>query len=164
MKIRTLLVAVAAMISLSLFAGCASTTPKPLTPQKIAAIACPQLNLVHSQFVAFNAALEANPATAVTGAKASASLAAVQPIIAAVCNGAAAAPSVDISSIQALIQTGLPTLGALAGSLPLPPAQEAQVQAALVLAETAAGVVGVVEQQIKAAQAVPASASSSSKS
>jgi hypothetical protein len=92
------------------------------------------------------------------GAKASEQLAVVHAIVTKVCNGAAAAPLVDASSIQALIQTGLPALGYLAGSLPLTPAQQAQVQAALVVAETAAGVVGVVEQQIKAAQAVPTSA------
>ena len=90
-----------------------------------------------------------------------AQLDAVHPIVAAVCNGAQAAPAVDLSSIQALISTGLPALGHLAGSLPLPPAQQAQVQAALVVAETAAGVVGVVEQQIKAAQ--PAGAASAGK-
>jgi hypothetical protein len=71
------------------------------------------------------------------------------------------APTVDVSNIQALISTGLPALAHLTGSLPLPPAQQAQVQAALVVAETAAGVAGVVEQQIKAAQATPAAASSS---
>lgn len=81
----------------------------------------------------------------------------------AVCNGASAAPTVDVSSIQALVTTGLPALGHLAGTLPLPAAQQAEVQAALVVAETAAGVAGVVEQQIKAAQSAPASAASSGK-
>jgi len=163
MKLRSLLVAAAAMVSLVLISGCAGNAPKPLSPQQIAAIACPQLNLVHTQLVAFNAALEADPATAATGKQAQAQLDAIHPIVAAVCNGASAAPAVDLSSIQALISTGLPALGHLAGSLPLPPAQQAEVQAALVVAETAAGVAGVVEQQIKAAQAVPASAASTAK-
>lgn len=150
--------AVAAAIALiGLCAGC-GIKPQPLTPQQIATIACPQLDLVHTQLTALNTALEADPATAAVGAKASEQLAVVHAIVTKVCNGAAAAPLVDASSIQALIQTGLPALGYLAGSLPLTPAQQAQVQAALVVAETAAGVVGVVEQQIKAAQAVPTSA------
>jgi len=159
MKRMSLLVALAAMVSLALIAGC-GVKPQQLNPQQIAAIACPQLNLVHTQLTALNTALEADPATAGTGAQAQIQLAAIHPIVTAVCNGAAASPAVDLSSIQALISTGLPALAHLAGSLPLPAAQQAQVQAALVVAETAAGVVGVVEQQIKAAQAAPASAAS----
>lgn len=163
MKRMSLLVALAAMVSLALIAGCATSGAKPLTPQQIATIACPQLNLVHAQLVAFNAALEADPATAATSKQAQVQLDAIHPIVTAVCNGAAAAPTVDASSIQTLVQTGLPALAHLAGSLPLTPAQQAQVQAALVVAETAAGVVGVVEQQIKSAQAAPAPAASTGK-
>jgi len=147
---------------------CASLTgcgikPQPLTPKQIATIACPQLDLVHSQFVVLNAALEADPATAALGHKADAQLAIAHAVVTKVCNGASAAPAVDTSSIQALIQTGLPALAYLAGSLPIPPVQQTQVQAALVLVETAAGVVGVVEAQVKAAQAAPASAASTDK-
>lgn len=163
MKRISMLVALAAMVSLALMAGCAGNAAKQLSPQQIAAIACPQLNLVHTQLVALNAALEADPSTAATGKQAQAQLDAIHPIVTAVCNGAAAAPAVDVSNIQALVQTGLPALAHLAGSLPLTPAQQAQVQAALVVAETAAGVVGVVEQQIKAAQAAPAPAASAAK-
>ena len=107
--------------------------------------------------------LKADPATAATGKQAQAQLDAVHPIVAAVCSGASAAPAVDASSIQALVSTGLPALAHLAGSLPLPAAQQAEVQAALVVAETAAGVVGVVEQQINAAKSAPASTASSAK-
>ena len=166
MNIRHALLALAALATFALGAiltGCAGNAPKPLTPQQIAAIACPQLNLVHTQLVALNAALEADPATAAVGKQAQIQLAAIHPIVTAVCNGAAAAPSVDVSNIQALVQTGLPALAHLAGSLPLTPAQQAQVQAALVVAETAAGVVGVVEQQIKAAQTAPSGAASTAK-
>lgn len=138
--------------------GC-GVKPQPLTPQQIASVACPQLDLVHNQFAVLNAALEADPATAAVGAKASAQLAVAHAVVTKVCNGAAAAPAVDASSIQALVQTGLPALGYLAGILPLTPAQQAQVQAALVVAETAAGVAGVIEQQIKAAHAAPAATS-----
>lgn len=156
MKLARTLVTVLAVALIGLCAGCTPNV-KPLTPAQIASIACPQLNLVHTQLVALNAALEADPGTAAIGAKAVAQLAAIQPIVTAVCSGAAAAPAVDTSSIQALIQTGLPALGYLAGSLPIPPAQQAQIQAALVVAETAFGVVGIVEQQIKAGQAAHAS-------
>ena len=162
MKFARILVMAMAVALIGLCAGC-GVKPQPLNPQQIAAIACPQLNLVHMQLVAFNAALEADPATAAIGKQAQAQIDAVHPIVAAVCNGAQAAPAVDLSSIQALISTGLPALGHLAGTLPLPPAQQAQVQAALVVVETAAGVVGVVEQQFKAAQAAPASAASVAK-
>lgn len=162
MKFARILVMAMAVALIGLCAGC-GVKPQPLNPQQIAAIACPQLNLVHTQLVAFNAALEADPATAAIGKQAQAQIDAVHPIVAAVCNGAQAAPAVDLSSIQALISTGLPALGHLAGTLPLPPAQQAQVQAALVVVETAAGVVGVVEQQFRAAQAAPASAASVAK-
>lgn len=160
MKLKTLIVALVAAC-FAMLAGCAGNQPKPLTPQQIAAIACQQLNLVHTQLTALNTALEADPKTAATGQQAQAQLDAIHPIVTSVCNGAAGAPTVDASSIQSLVQTGLPALAHLAGSLPLTPAQQAQVQAALVVAETAAGVVGVVEQQIKAAQ--PASAASAAK-
>jgi hypothetical protein len=144
---------VAAIVLLvGLCAGC-GVKLQPLTPQQIATIACPQLDLVDTQLAALNAALEADPATAAIGAKADAQLAIAHAVVTKVCNGAAAAPVVDASSIQALIQTGLPALGYLAGSLPLPPPQQAKIQAALVVAETAAGVAGVIEQQVKAAQA-----------
>lgn len=151
MKFSRSIVVALAIALVGLCAGC-GVKPQPLTPQQIATIACPQLDLVHTQLTVLNAGLEADPATAAMGAKAAAQLAIVHAVVTKVCNGAAAAPAVDASSIQALVQTGLPALGYLAGALPLPPPQHAQVQAALTVAETAAGVVGVVEQQIKAAQ------------
>lgn len=162
MKFARILVMAMAVALIGLCAGC-GVKPQPLTPQQIATIACPQLDLVHTQLAALNAALEADPATAVLGHKADAQLAIAHAVVTKVCNGASAAPAVDASSIQSLVQTGLPALAYLVGSLPIPPAQQAQVQAALVLAETAAGVVGVVEAQVKAAQAGPASASSVAK-
>lgn len=157
MKRMSLLVALAAMVSLALLSGC-GVKPQPINPAQVASIACPQLNLVHTQLVALNTALEADPATAAVGKQAQAQLDAIHPIVTAVCNGAQAAPAVSLASLQALITTGLPALGHLASTLPLPPAQQAQVQAALVVAETAVGIVGVVKQQIQAAQ--PAAAAS----
>lgn len=163
MNIRHALLVLAALATFAVGAiltGC-GVKPQPINPAQVAAMACPQLNLVHSQLVALNAALEADPATAAVGKQAQAQLDAVHPIVAAVCNGAAAAPAVSLASLQALVTTGLPALGHLASTLPLPPAQQAQVQAALVVAETAVGIVGVVQQQVQAAQ--PASAASAGK-
>lgn len=157
MKLRTLMVAFAATILLALSA-CTPTAVKPLTPQQIAAVACPQLNLAHNQLVVLNAALSADPATAAIGAKAAASLATIHPIVTAVCNGAAASPTVSLASVQALIQTGLPALAQIAGSIPMAPVQQAQIQAALVVVETAAGVVGVLQQQLAPAAPAPAAA------
>jgi hypothetical protein len=156
MKRISLLVAVAAMVSFAL-SGCASNAPKPLSPAQVAAIACPQINLAVSQLTAFNAVLDADPATAAFGAKANVDIAKAQPVIAAVC---AAGATVTATNLQALASQALPALGTVVGSLPLPAPQEAQIQGALVLAETAFGLVGVVEQQIKAAQSAPASAAS----
>jgi hypothetical protein len=153
MKIKTMIVAlVAAMI----LAACATTSPQPLSPAQIASVACPQINLAVTQLTAFNTVAEANPATKAFASKANADLAKLQPTIAAVC---AAGATVTATNVQALAQQALPALGTIVGSLPLPAAQQAQVQGALVLAETAMGLVGVVEQQIQTAKAAPASAS-----
>jgi predicted small lipoprotein YifL len=151
MKIKTMIVALAAAM---LLAACATTGPQPLTPAQIAAIACPQINLAVTQLTAFNAVAAADPATKAFATKANADLIVAQPTIAAVC---AAGATVTATNLQALAQQALPALGTVVGSLPLPPAQQAQVQGALVLAETAMGLAGVVEQQIQAAKAaVPA--------
>lgn len=149
MKIKTMIVALAAAVFL---AACATTGPQPLSPAQVAAIACPQINLAVSQLTAFNTVLIADPATAKFGAKANADLAVAQPAITAVC---AAGATVTATNLQALAQQALPALGTVVGSLPLPPTQQAQVQGALVLAETAMGLAGVVEQQIQAAKAAP---------
>src|SRR5690348_18156661 len=121
--LATLAVALFACVA----AGCASNQPQSVSPTQIATIACPQLNLVHTQLVALNTALEADPKTAELSKKGAAQLAAIQPVVAGVCNRAGAAPTVDFTTIQTLVKTGFPALAALAASLPLPPAQEAQV-------------------------------------
>ena len=66
MKLARILVMVMAVALIGLCAGC-GVKPQPLTPQQIATIACPQLDLVHTQLAALNAALEADPATADPG-------------------------------------------------------------------------------------------------
>lgn len=148
-SIRSLVVAV--VVALAVFvSACSSSAVKPLSPAQIAAVACPQINLVVAQLTAFNTVAEANPATKAFAAKANADLATLQPTVAAVC---AAGATVTATNVQALAQQALPALGTIVGTLPLPAAQQAQVQGALVLAETAMGLVGVVEQQIQAAKA-----------
>lgn len=150
MKSKMLATLAVALFACLTVAGCASNQPQAVSPQQIATIACPQLNLVHTQLVALNTALQADPKTADLGKKGAAQLAAIHPIVAAVCNGAAAAPKVDFSNIQALAQTGFPALAALAASLPLTPQQQAGIQAALAVAETATGVVSALQQQAPA--------------
>jgi hypothetical protein len=156
MKFKSLAIASAMALMVCVFglSGCTTGTVQAVQPAQIAAVACPQLALVHNQLVALNAALVADPKTAAVGAKATAQLAAIQPIVDGVCNGAAAAPKVDFTTIQSLVQTGFPALATLAASLPLTATQQAQIQAALAVAETAAGVVNALQQ---AAQPAPAS-------
>lgn len=157
MKMKSLATLAVALFVCALgLAGCVSNQVQPIPPAQIAAVACPQLNLVHTQLVALNTALEASPSTADIGKKAAAQLAAVQPVVAAVCNGAAAVPTVNFANIQTLAQTGFPALGAIAASLPLTPTQQAQIQAALAVAETAAGVVSALQQQAQPAPATSA--------
>lgn len=159
MKLKSFAVALCVAFVV-LLVGCTSNAPKPLSPAQVAAIACPQINLAVVQLKAFNTVLAVNPATAAFGTKANADLAAVQPAVDAVC---AVGATVTATNLGALVQQALPALGTIVGQLPLPAPQEAQIQGALVLAETAAGLVGVVEQQIKAAQAVPEPAASIAK-
>jgi len=156
MKTQTLIAALVVACMLVL-AGCATDGAKQLSPAQIAAIACPQVNLVNSQLTVINTAMLASPATAPFAKKASAELIAIQPTVAAVC---AAGATVTATNLQALAQQALPALGTVVGSLPITPAQQAQAQAALVVAETALGLAGVVEQQIQAAKADPAAPTS----
>lgn len=155
MKIKTLIVAFCAAM---LLAACATTGPQPLSPAQIAAIACPQINLAVTQLTAINTIMLASPSTAAFGAKANKDLAVAQPTIAAVC---AAGSTVTATNLQALAQQALPALATVVGTLPLPVAEQAKVQAALAVAQTALGLAGVVQQQIDAAKAaqLPAPAS-----
>lgn len=153
MKSKMLATLAVALFACLAVAGCASNQPQSVSPTQIATIACPQLNLVHTQLVALNTALQADPKTADLGKKGAAQLAAIHPLVAGVCNGAAAAPKVDFSSIQALAQTGFPALAALAASLPLTPQQQAGIQAALAVAETATGVVAALQRPAPATSA-----------
>ncbi|MFZ0872165.1 MAG: hypothetical protein WAM90_15750 [Rhodanobacter sp.] len=151
MKTKTMIVAfVAAM----LIAACATTAPQSLSPAQVISIACPPIQAAITQFEAIDATLPGVPAAV----KAEADLQKLQPVVTAAC---ASGATVSTASVQAFAQSVLPVLGQIAGSLPLPPAQLAQVQAGLVAAEIAVGAAGVVEQQIQAAKtaavATPAS-------
>ena len=164
---RLMMVALLGMLTVVGVIGCATAPgaqPQPPTAAQVKAYAdaaCPSLDMIHTQLVAFNTSLEATPSTAKFGTNANAQLAVIDPLVKRVCNGSLAAATVDLSSVQALVTTGLPALGTLVGTLPLPPAQAAQVQAGLVLAETAAGLVRMVQANA-AANTVPAPASSTS--
>jgi hypothetical protein len=149
MKFKTLAAMLVALTVCAL-SGCTTGNVQAIQPAQIAAVACPQLNLVHTQLVALNTALEADPKTAAVGAKAAVQLAAIQPIVNGVCNGAAGVATVNFANIQSLVQTGFPALATLVASLPIPAAQQAEIQAALAVAETAAGVVSTLQQQIQA--------------
>lgn len=153
MKRLSLLVAVAAMVSLALMTGC-GVKPQPLNPVQIASVTCPQINLLHDQFAALNNTLSANPSTASAGNAAAAVLAKVDPIAKAVCNGVAANPAVNLANLQSLISAGLPALGNLAKVLPMTPQQQAAVQGGLTVSETLVALVNALQAQS------PASASS----
>ena|SRR5690348_11539513 len=148
--------AVALIVCAFGLAGCVSNQPESIPPGQILAIACPPVQAAIVQFEALDATLPNVPAAV----KAKAALEQIQPTVTAAC---AAGTTVSIANVQAFAQTVLPALGQVAGSLPLPPAQLAQVQAGLVAAEIAVGAIGVVQAQIQAAQkakAAPAPATS----
>lgn len=149
MKFKTL-AAMLVALSVCALSACTTGNVQAIQPAQIAAVACPQLNLVHTQLVALNTALEADPKTVAVGTKAAAQLAAIQPVVNGVCNGAAGVATVNFANIQSLVQTGFPALATLVASLPIPAAQQAEIQAALAVAETAAGVVSTLQQQIQA--------------
>lgn len=157
MKFARSLVMAMAVALIGLCAGCAPNV-KPVSVAQALSVVCPQLSLVNTQLTAFNAVLIANPSTKAIATKANAELAALQPAVNALCAAGATITSTQLNTELAQL---LPALGAIVGTIPLPPATQAQIQGALVLAEGAVGLVGVVEAQIKAAQAaqLPASAS-----
>jgi hypothetical protein len=135
--------------------GCTANVQKQSVAQ-ILAVVCPQLSLANTQLTAFNAVLIADPSTNTLGTQANKDLAKWQAPINALCAAGATVTSTQLNAELAQI---LPALGAIVGTLPLPPATEAQIQGALVLAEGAVGLAGVVEAQIAATKAAPASAS-----
>jgi hypothetical protein len=145
------------LAGVTLTAGCVttgtgSTAPsKPnLTPAQVMQIACPPIQTAIVQFQALDATLLlTNPADE-KALKAQALLAQAQPIVAAAC---AAGAAVDVSSVTAFAESVLPIVAQAAGTLPLKPDQLAQVQAGLLAAQVAIGVVNVVESSIATAQA-----------
>jgi|SRR5690348_10748470 len=146
MKSKTLAaLAVAVFACVAGLSGCATNQPESIPPAQVLAIACPPVQAAIVQFEALDATLPTVPAAV----KAGAVLKQIQPTVAAAC---AAGTNVSVANVQAFAQSVLPALGQIAGSLPLPPAQLAQVQAGLVAAEIAVGAIGVVQAQIQAAQ------------
>ena len=157
MKTKLLATLAAALFVCALgLSACSTTQTESIPPDQILAIACPPVQAAIVQFEALDATLPTVPAAV----KAGATLKQIQPTVAAAC---AAGATVSIANVQAFAQTVLPALGQVAGSLPLPPAQLAQVQAGLVAAEIAVGAIGVVQQQIQAAQQAKAAPATSTK-
>lgn len=152
MKLARTLVTVLAVALIGLCAGCASNV-KPVPVSQVAAVVCSNLGTAHDQLVAINAALSINPATSALGAKATKDLAALQPAVNTLC---AEAATITATQLNAAVAQLLPAFAAIVATLPIPPAQQAQVQGALALAEGAVGLDGVVESQIAAAKAASA--------
>lgn len=127
-----------------------SASSKPnLTPAQVMQIACPPIQTAIVQFQALDAALLLTNPADTKAQKAQALLAQAQPVVAAAC---AAGASVDVSSVTAFAESVLPVVAQVAGTLPLKPDQLAQVQAGLLAAQVAIGVVNVVESSIATAQ------------
>jgi hypothetical protein len=135
---------------IAMLAGCASTGSAPqLTPAQVVAIACPPVQQAISAYIALDQSMPTN-ADAI---KAEAILTVAQPIVTATCTAGA---NVSTANVEAFASTVLPALGTIAGTLPLPPATLAGIQGGLIAAEIAVGAAGVVESNIKAAQAASA--------
>lgn len=131
--------------------GASTTGPaKPnLTPAQVMQIACPPIQTAIVQFQGLTATLLLTNPAGTKALKAQNLLAQAQPIVASAC---AAGASVDTSSVTAFAQSVLPIVAQAAGTLPLKPDQLAQVQAGLLAAQVAIGVVNVVESSIATGQ------------
>lgn len=130
----------------SIVLGACSTT---ITPAQIAATLCTPIDTAVSTVTTLVAT---NPVDAKL-ATAAAALKKVQPTINAVCSSAAVVTS---DSVQTLITVGLPAIGTILGTLPLPAATLANIETDFTLAEQAIDLVDVVVSNIKAAQIVSA--------
>ncbi len=144
-----------------LMTGCATSSgSQPTSVAQQLSVVCAQFSVINPQLEAFNAVLVAEPATNAVGVKATADLAAAQKPIAALC---AAGSTVTSTQLLTAVQQALPAFAIVVTEIPLPPAQQTQIQGALVLVEGAVGLAGVAEQQIAASKtALPAPAPSSS--
>lgn len=135
----------AGIVASALFAGCAGT----VTPAQIAATLCTPVDTAVSTITTLVAT---NPADA-SLATAAAALKKVQPTINAVCTSATVVTS---DNVQTLITVGLPAIGTILGTLPLPAATLTTIETDFTLAEQAIDIVDVVVSNIKAAQTVSA--------
>lgn len=132
------------IVALVAFAGCAS-----MTPATIAATLCTPVETAVSTIKITAAADPANP----TLVAASAALTKIQPTITAACTSASLVTS---DNVQTLITVGLPAIGTILGTLPLPAATLTAIETDFTLAEQAVNLVDVVVTNIKAAQTVSA--------
>jgi hypothetical protein len=155
MKRFVSLVCIGALIAVAALSGCAMGGPQQLTPAQIITIACPPIQAALVQFETIDASLAPSLPAAATAA---AALKIAQAPVAAACTAGA---SISTANVQAFATTVLPALGTIAGTLPMPASTQAEIQGGLLLAETAVGVVGVVQAQIDAAKAAAAPVSAS---
>ena len=149
---KKLFAAIAAGITVAVFGaivGCAS-----VTPAQIAATLCvptetaiSEINLIAQQYP--------TDAAVVAG---SAALKVINPTITAACS---AASTVTSDNVQSLITQGLPAIGTILGTLPIPAGTLTTIEADFTLAEQAIDLVDVVVTSIKTAQADPVSAKAS---
>jgi hypothetical protein len=134
------------------FSACSTTGAQQLTPAQIATIVCPPIQTAMTTFQAIDASMPTVPA-AVTAA---ALLEQAKAPVAAACTAGASITAINVTTLGTQV---LPALGAVAGTLPIPVAQQAEVQAGLLLAETTLGVAGTIAQSVAAAKAAQAAAS-----
>jgi hypothetical protein len=143
---KSKLMLLAAGFAALVFAGCATTA---MQPAQIASVLCAPIKTAEANIAAL-AAVNPNDATVTKGA---AALKKIQPTIDAACT---VASTVTADSVENLIQTGLPALGTIIGTLPLPAATITSLQNAFTLAEITVGLVDVVVTNIQNAQKVAA--------
>ena len=137
---RTFLVTLL-VLGLAAVVGCTGNVKAP-TPRQIATTVCPvfQADLVVLQGVFAADTTNAN------AAKISADIGRAQPAIASFCANLA---TVSTTSLEAFAQTALPALADAVTYLPLTAAQKTKIVNDLTLAETALGLVGVVESIVQ---------------
>ncbi len=131
-------------------AACAGTGGTPsVSPSQIAQTVCPVFKYTVGQFNQISQLMPDNAGVQ----KAADQLNAVSPIVSSVCSNVS---TVSVDNIKDFTNTVLPALASIAGTLPLSPQTLQTVQAGLIMAETALGIVGYVEQEIPKAQAAMA--------
>jgi hypothetical protein len=143
------IVAIMALAACTTNGGTTSNGSAPpsqqLSPQQVVAIVCPPMQTALTTLDSiYNTQASLGNASA---SKAAAGIAKAQPVIAEAC---AIGATVSTANVQAFVNTALPALAQVAGTLPLSQKQMGDVQTALLTAQVALGVYNVVQSQIAA--------------